>query len=78
LATKDLTTNDSSRQATKPKMTSAPIARPFATHATPAEAKDLDDYIWGAMTVVAIMSLLGFSIMRILIKQGRVWDRVMR
>jgi hypothetical protein len=78
LATKDLTTNDPSRQATKPKMASAPIVRPFATHATPAEAKDLDDYIWGAMTVVAIMSLLGFSIMRILIKQGRVWDRVMR
>jgi hypothetical protein len=78
LATKDLATTSSSQEPATPKAASAPIARPFSAHATPSEAKDLDSYIWGAMTVVAIMSLLGFSIMRILIKQGRVWDRVMR
>jgi hypothetical protein len=78
LATKDLATTSSSQEPATPKAASAPIARPFSAHATPSEAKDLDTYIWGAMTVVAIMSLLGFSIMRILVKQGRVWDRVMR
>jgi hypothetical protein len=78
LATKDLATTGSSQEPATPKASSAPIARPFATHATPSDAKDLDDYIWGAMTVVAIMSLFGFTIARILIKQGRVWDKVMR
>jgi hypothetical protein len=74
----DLATTRSSQEPATPKAASAPIARPFATHATPSEAKDLDDYIWGAMTVVAIMLLFGFSIARILLKQGRVWDKVMR
>lgn len=78
LATKDSATTRSSQEPATPKAASAPIARPFATHATASEAKDLDDYIWGAMTVVAIMSLFGFTIARILIKQGRVWDKVMR
>ena len=78
LATKNLATTSSSQEPATPKAASAPIARPFSAHATPSEAKDPDTYIWGAMTVVAIMSLLGFSIMRILVKQGRVWDRVMR
>ena len=30
------------------------------------------------MLIVAFISLLGFSIAKIVIKQGRVWDRVMR
>jgi hypothetical protein len=77
-AARDLATTRSSQEPATPKAAGAPIARPFATHATPSEAKDLDDYIWGAMTVVAIMSLFGFSIARMLIKQGRVWDKVMR
>jgi hypothetical protein len=82
LAAKDLATGDSSHETAKPKAAAAPIVRPFAAHATPfatpSEAKDVDNYIWGAMVVVAIMSLLAFSIARILIKQGKVWDKVMR
>jgi hypothetical protein len=82
LATKDLATGDSSQGTAKPKAATAPIMRPFVPYAAPSatssEAKDVDNYIWGAMVVVAIMSLLAFSIARILIKQGKVWEKVMR
>jgi hypothetical protein len=76
--TKDSATNHPPEDVVKPRAVDTPIARPFATHAVPSESRDLDNYIWGAMTVVAIMSLLGFSVARIFIKQGRVWDKVMR
>ena len=69
-------TKESPKYAAKPNVPGAPIARPFATYEPPSEAKDLDAYIWGAMIIVAIMSLLGFSIAKIIIKHGRVWDRV--
>jgi hypothetical protein len=79
---KDFAAKDSSERTAKPKLANAPTAPPFVTHATPSatpsEAKDVDNYIWGAMVVVAIMSLLAFSIARILIKQGKVWEKVMR
>lgn len=77
-ATKDSATNHSSEDVAKANAAGTAIARPFAARETTPEAKDLDNYIWGAMIVVAIMSLFGFTIARILIKQGRVWDRVMR
>jgi hypothetical protein len=54
------------------------MAQSFVGHEAPSEAKDLDNYVWGAMIIVAIMSLFVFTIARILIKQGRVWDKVMR
>jgi len=71
-------TEEPSKNLSKPNVAVAPIARPFATHATPTEAKDLDTYIWGGMIIVAIISLLGFLIAKITIKHGRIWDRVMR
>jgi hypothetical protein len=77
-ATKDLATNHPPENVAKPKAAGIPRTRPFATHETPSQAKDLDNYIWGAMFIVAIMSLFGFAIARILIKQGGVWDKVMR
>jgi hypothetical protein len=79
-ATKDsaTATNHSSENVAKPNAAGTAIARPFAARETTPEAKDLNNYIWGAMVVVAIMSLFGFTIARILIKQGRVWDKVMR
>jgi hypothetical protein len=77
-ATKDSATNRPLEHVAKPKAAGNAIARPFAAHETSSDAKDLDNYIWGAMVVVAIMSLFAFTIARILIKQGRVWDKVMR
>jgi hypothetical protein len=77
-ATKNSATNHASENVAKPNAAGTAIARPFAARETTSEAKDLDNYIWGAMVVVAIMSLFGFTIARILIKQGRVWDKVMR
>jgi len=71
-------TKDSSKNVVNPILPEAPTQRPFVTYETPSEAKDLDTYIWGATLIVAFISFLGFSIAKIVIKQGRVWDRVMR
>jgi hypothetical protein len=39
-----------------------PKAQPAATNENPPEAKGLDSYIWGAVLIVMIASLFGFSI----------------
>ena len=78
LATKNLPTHDSAQEIAKSIAVGSPIARPFVAHEASSDAKDLDYYIWGAMIVVTIMSLFGFAIARILVKQGRVLDKVMR
>jgi hypothetical protein len=77
-ATKDSAPHHPSEDITKANAADAPVAQPFAEREAPSDAKDVDNYVWGAMTILAIMSLFGFTIARILIKQGRVWDKVMR
>lgn len=77
-ATNDSAPHHPSEDIGKANAAGAPVAQPFAGREAPSDAKDVDNYIWGAMTILAIMSLFGFTIARILIKQGRVWDKVMR
>jgi hypothetical protein len=78
-ATKDSAPHHPSEDIAKANAAATPpMAQSFVGHEAPSEAKDLDNYVWGAMIIVAIMSLFVFTIARILIKQGRVWDKVMR
>jgi len=55
-------TKDSSRDASHPEGPSAPTALPSPTIETQSEGKYLDNYIWGAVLAVVIVSLFGFSI----------------
>jgi hypothetical protein len=55
-------TKDSLKDASHPEGPSAPTALPSPTIETQSEGKYLDNYMWGAVLAVVIVSLFGFSI----------------
>ena len=55
-------TKDSSSDASHPEAPSTPTTLPSGKNETQSEGKYLDNYIWGAVLAVVIVSLFGFSI----------------